>query len=1297
MNSKTRPPQGPPAKGATAPADAKPPAPTPPAVAPVPPLFRRIDWLTLGITFAIVWVIYYVCLAPEVTLEDSGELCTASYYAGIPHPPGYPFWTIYTWLWTVLVPFKNIAWRVALAEASTAAMAAGVLGFMVSRGSSMLLEGIEELKNMTGKWEGAICMVCGVTAGLMMGLGSSMWKESVVINRISLFGVPWMMLVLVCLMRWNYAPHQRRYLYIAFFFLGICSTIHQTLTMAVMGIEIGVAFRDAKLGRDLFLLNSVCYLIGLAAKAGHVAGFFDNTTYMVFAIYNGVGLASLAACCYLTIKTSGLATEWKAILYIGLLSFCGASFYFYEAISGMTNPPMEWGYPRTVGGFWHALSRGQYDKVSPTDVFHDPVHFLMELKMLVTGLADAFSWVGMFFALLPFLFIFKMKKRERSWIIIVSAIYPFLGVLLAITLNPTRERQTADLVKVFFTASHAVVAILIGYGLALTAAFMATNYQRFRRWGLAGAGAGVALALYSLVDVTAKHYRGLDGEISLGELPHLIAQSFAPNQYGLPIIASILLLGMTLVFLGAVLLYRQRAPLAAALGLFAMMPVYSGLAHWFHSEQHNHWFGYWFGHDMFTPPFVGPDGKLTYDANLRDAAAKGPQGAMVYPEMARDAVLYGGTDPGRFCPTYTIFCESFIPHDCQPEQDQHYDRRDVYIITQNALADNTYLDYIRAQYNRSAQIDPPFFQRFLCDSLPSIFKRPFRAFAFLDDIFEGLGAKVEKRRRAGTSWFTPEQITNPHSLAAKLRKSAGQDALAQYLYGKLNPDTQHLVDSGGDDSALRQALSKDLNAVVAGPNLYDAERFKNIKLPVLIERAAAGGNLLSNNVIRLNRRMLEEAYPDDIVKSLGGVYPDTEILTASPDDSGQCFQEYMYDAQRRLQHDMQFPNEPHQVRSGEDVHLDESGRVQISGQVAVMAINGLLTKVIFDKNPDHEFYVEESFPLDWMYPHLVPFGIIMKINRQPVAELSEEVIAKDHAFWSQYSQRTIGNWITYDTSIKQICDWAEKVYLRHDFSDFKGDPAFIRDDDGQKAFSKLRSSIGSSIYLWRSRPANSRSASERVRVTREAEFALKQAVAYCPYSPEAVFHLMDLLLNQGRVDDAIAILETCHSLDPYNGQISDWIDQLTRNRPSAGAPASSQLTQVFSQIDHAIDDHQTNAALQALQQLLAAAGSDPGVLMQAANAYLKLGDLEKSEAALQKLAEVLPSSSEPLYNLAVIQTARGKITEAIASLQKSLVVNARELAKNPKAMNLRQHLFEDPPFAGLRQTPQFQSAFGSKP
>ena len=69
------------------------------------------------------------------------------------------------------------------------------------------------------------------------------------------------------------------------------------------------------------------------------------------------------------------------------------------------------------------------------------------------------------------------------------------------------------MVKVFFIASHAIVAIMIGYGMALTAAFMATNYQKFRRWGFAGAGVAVAAgSLFALNDRPLKHYFGLDGE-----------------------------------------------------------------------------------------------------------------------------------------------------------------------------------------------------------------------------------------------------------------------------------------------------------------------------------------------------------------------------------------------------------------------------------------------------------------------------------------------------------------------------------------------------------------------------------------------------------------------------------------------------------------------------------------------------------------------------------------------------------------------------------------------------------------
>jgi len=82
-------------KAATA--KTKSPEATPPATkvldafpAPTPPLFRRIDWMAFLITTLCVWAGYFWTLAPDLGLEDSGELAVASMYAGIPHPPGYP-------------------------------------------------------------------------------------------------------------------------------------------------------------------------------------------------------------------------------------------------------------------------------------------------------------------------------------------------------------------------------------------------------------------------------------------------------------------------------------------------------------------------------------------------------------------------------------------------------------------------------------------------------------------------------------------------------------------------------------------------------------------------------------------------------------------------------------------------------------------------------------------------------------------------------------------------------------------------------------------------------------------------------------------------------------------------------------------------------------------------------------------------------------------------------------------------------------------------------------------------------
>src|ERR1043166_2387153 len=147
----------------------RPRGPTAPAPAPkpiVPPLFRRVDWLTFAITTLLVFLGYWWTLAPDLTLEDCGELATGSFYAGVPHPPGYPVWTIYTWFFTLL-PISNIAYRVALSSALAGALSCGLVALMVSRGSSMMIEGIADLKNIERHWENALCMVSGFVAGML--------------------------------------------------------------------------------------------------------------------------------------------------------------------------------------------------------------------------------------------------------------------------------------------------------------------------------------------------------------------------------------------------------------------------------------------------------------------------------------------------------------------------------------------------------------------------------------------------------------------------------------------------------------------------------------------------------------------------------------------------------------------------------------------------------------------------------------------------------------------------------------------------------------------------------------------------------------------------------------------------------------------------------------------------------------------------------------------------------------------------------------------------------------------------
>ena len=70
---------------------------------------------------------------------------------------------------------------------------------------------------------------------------------------------------------------------------------------------------------------------------------------------------------------------------------------------------------------------------------------------------------------------------------------------------------------------------------------------------------------------------------------------------------------------------------------------------------------------------------------------------------------------------------------------------------------------------------------------------------------------------------------------------------------------------------------------------------------------------------------------------------------------------------------------------------------------------------------------------------------------------------------------------------------------------------------------------------------------ERQALIKEADFAFKQAFAFCPYSPEAVYRYINFLAMLNRIDDAIIAAQTCLDFDPYNDQVADLVKQLEDN------------------------------------------------------------------------------------------------------------------------------------------------------
>lgn len=117
------------------------------------------------------------------------------------------------------------------------------------------------------------------------------------------------------------------------------------------------------------------------------------------------------------------------------------------------------------------------------------------------------------------------------------------------------------------------------------------------------------------------------------------------------------------------------------------------------------------------------------------------------------------------------------------------------------------------------------------------------------------------------------ELTDTVSLAIKMRD--GQDALSLHIRTQLASETQLLLNNarnGNLPPGLQEALLADLNRLLRGPSLFSQERFAGVTLSDELQ-SLMSSNPRGEELVLLNRLLLEAAYPREIAKDLNRPVP----------------------------------------------------------------------------------------------------------------------------------------------------------------------------------------------------------------------------------------------------------------------------------------------------------------------------------------------------------------------------------------------------------------------------------------
>jgi tetratricopeptide (TPR) repeat protein len=354
-----------------------------------------------------------------------------------------------------------------------------------------------------------------------------------------------------------------------------------------------------------------------------------------------------------------------------------------------------------------------------------------------------------------------------------------------------------------------------------------------------------------------------------------------------------------------------------------------------------------------------------------------------------------------------------------------------------------------------------------------------------------------------------------------------------------------------------------------------------------------------------------------------------------------------------------YPQNPIQLPSEKEIaeavkETLEKGDVRASpGDERGVVVFSSVLKWIWEKNRDqHDFFIEESFPIEWTYDYAIPHGLVYQINKTKLDTLPKDAVEEDFRFWKEYKTRLLN------------------------------DPEYHNDFDAQRSFSKLRQTIGN-IYRHR-------------KMSAEAERAYLESLELWPNNIEVILVLMNYQWERGDFDTPIQLFRHALDNDPNNFSLWRLIGLAMKRKETQGEiaeltrkleeqPKSRETLHRLIEIYANVGD--TNNGTPMARRALKDFPEDTDMLRFVIQYYEQNNELAETFDAAKRLTEVESSNLDNYLILSRALFYRNKKKEFYKAAEKAVELGGNEVREGFRNEPMFSPWTNDPEFKKLTDIP----------